>query len=361
MTEKIKLPLKKLRTDGGTQTRAGNNQEAIDEYAAAMREGTEFPPIVVFHDKKARSYWIADGFHRYYAAKEAGLKEILCEVHVGDQRDAILHACAANGYHGIRRTPEDKRKAIAKLLRDPEWAQWSDREIARHCVVGHKLVAKVRAELAESTGAGSSSAIRKSADGKTRDTSKIAESNRQRAADKKPTPRVVLDAPEPLGTEPEPEFSIDEEIAEEAEATGDDALLDAEGNPIPEDQEEIWETLQEEAAFLDGLVRQLFRRWQNFEARVGELQSTYGPAHLPTREIVSINRELQEKLRHIAWRFRQLAPVLVCDGCGGKGGGAVGKACCELGWHGQASAKQRREKKERAEAAGRDLDETRVA
>ena len=30
------------------------------------------------------------------------------------------------------------------LLNDSEWGQWSDREIARRCGVGHPLVAKIR-------------------------------------------------------------------------------------------------------------------------------------------------------------------------------------------------------------------------
>lgn len=33
------------------------------------------------------------------------------------------------------------------LLRNAEWGQWSDRQIAKHCSVDDKTVAKVRAEL----------------------------------------------------------------------------------------------------------------------------------------------------------------------------------------------------------------------
>jgi hypothetical protein len=33
------------------------------------------------------------------------------------------------------------------LLKDPEWAAWSDREIARQCVVNALMVASVRASL----------------------------------------------------------------------------------------------------------------------------------------------------------------------------------------------------------------------
>ncbi|MGO7416344.1 hypothetical protein E0J09_03530 [Rhizobium leguminosarum bv. viciae] len=43
-------------------------------------------------------------------------------------------------------------------MNDPEWREWSDREIARRCRVGHPLVAKMRTELEprEDTGTNSS-------------------------------------------------------------------------------------------------------------------------------------------------------------------------------------------------------------
>ena len=39
---------------------------------------------------------------------------------------------------------EDKRRAVNRLLSDPEWSHWSDREIARHCRVGADLVGRLR-------------------------------------------------------------------------------------------------------------------------------------------------------------------------------------------------------------------------
>jgi regulator of replication initiation timing len=65
----------------------------------------------------------------------------------GTLRDAKLHAAGANGTHGLQRTNADKRHAVTMLLSDPEWVQWSDREIARACRVSHNLVADVRASL----------------------------------------------------------------------------------------------------------------------------------------------------------------------------------------------------------------------
>lgn len=65
----------------------------------------------------------------------------------GTKRDAILHSVGANTDHGLRRTNPDKRQAVMVLLKDEEWAQWSDREIARRCHVHNSFVSKIRASL----------------------------------------------------------------------------------------------------------------------------------------------------------------------------------------------------------------------
>lgn len=62
----------------------------------------------------------------------------------GTTRDSVLYSVGANAAHGLRRTNEDKRRAAMTLLNDAEWAAWSDREIARQCVVDGKTVANLR-------------------------------------------------------------------------------------------------------------------------------------------------------------------------------------------------------------------------
>lgn len=137
-----KLNLNAIRIDGGTQSRVEINMEVVGDYAEAIKAGIEFPAVVVFHD--GADYWLADGFHRYHAHKQAGKASIGAEVHNGTQRDAVLHSLGANGTHGLRRTNADKRKAVAAMLADAEWSQWSDRKIAEACGVGHPMVAAMR-------------------------------------------------------------------------------------------------------------------------------------------------------------------------------------------------------------------------
>lgn len=131
-----------IRRDGGTQPRAALNEQTIADYAEALDRGEPFPPATVFYD--GSDYWLADGFHRDGAHDRLGWEEMSCDVRAGTRRDAVLYACGANEAHGLRRSNEDKRRAVLILLGDPEWAHWSDSEIARRCRVSHPFVAKLR-------------------------------------------------------------------------------------------------------------------------------------------------------------------------------------------------------------------------
>lgn len=134
-----------VRTDGGTQSRAQLYANVVSDYIDALGMGAKFPPVVVFFD--GADYWLADGFHRHAAYMGLGKAEIPADVRQGTRRDAILHSVGANSAHGLRRTQEDKRRAVSVLLSDYEWSAWSDREIARQCGVDGKTVAKHRAEV----------------------------------------------------------------------------------------------------------------------------------------------------------------------------------------------------------------------
>lgn len=138
-----KINLNAIRIDGGTQSRVEIVNEAVGDYAEAVKVGVEFPPVIVFFD--GADNWLADGFHRYHSHRQAGKASILADVRDGTVRDAILFSLGANGTHGLRRTNADKRKAVMTLLADAEWAAWSDRKIAELAGVTHPFVAGIRA------------------------------------------------------------------------------------------------------------------------------------------------------------------------------------------------------------------------
>lgn len=136
------VSLSLLTADADVQPRVLMSDETIEDYAEAMRAGAEFPPIVAYSD--GESYWIADGFHRFYAATAAGLESLPAQVMTGDKRDAILHSVGANATHGQRRTNEDKRRAVNCLLSDAEWGGKSSPWIAERCGVSQPFVLKMR-------------------------------------------------------------------------------------------------------------------------------------------------------------------------------------------------------------------------
>jgi len=138
------LPIDTIRTDGGTQPRDRMIEEVVSEYADALNNAAEFPPIVAFYD--GSDYWLADGFHMLTAHRSVGRKQIRVDVRQGTRRDAILFSVGANAAHGLPRTNADKRRAVLTLLRDGEWVKRSDSEIARRCAVTHPFVGKLRAE-----------------------------------------------------------------------------------------------------------------------------------------------------------------------------------------------------------------------
>jgi len=142
-----KLKLSEIVTDAGTQVRAGLNEGTVEDYAEALADGAKFPPVIVFHD--GIGYIAADGFHRIRAAMRKAATQIECDVRTGGKRDALKFALGCNAHHGLRRTNADKRHAVGLALK--EFPNLSDRALAEMCLVGHPLVAEVRASTGSSS------------------------------------------------------------------------------------------------------------------------------------------------------------------------------------------------------------------
>jgi hypothetical protein len=130
----------KIEIDHEIQSRVDINQDVVREYAEMMAAGNaldaNWPPVTVFWDKA--TYWLADGFHRVLAARQAKWVEIHADVQNGSRDDARWYAVGANTKHGLRRTNADKRRAVelAMTLR-PDLPQTA---IAEHCRVSRDLV-----------------------------------------------------------------------------------------------------------------------------------------------------------------------------------------------------------------------------
>jgi ParB-like chromosome segregation protein Spo0J len=167
-----------IRRDGETQPRQYIDADTVREYADAMTDGAEFPPIVVYKDVGG-SYWLADGFHRYYAALEIGLRDLMAEVRLGELDAARWFSYTANGKHGLRRSRADLQRAIDRALNHPNGASMSDRQIAAHIGCSHATVGSRRQQM-ETTGQVVQSAERTGADGRTINVAGISAANAER-------------------------------------------------------------------------------------------------------------------------------------------------------------------------------------
>ena len=137
------LPLENLVTDGGTQVRSNIDDSVVEEYADALANGTEFPPVVVFRTSDADL--LADGFHRVRAYHKAGRTKIEADVYDGTTEDALWFALGANRAHGHRLSRADKRRAIEFAYR--AWPDLSQVRIAAHVGCSQQYVSHVRAQL----------------------------------------------------------------------------------------------------------------------------------------------------------------------------------------------------------------------
>ena len=141
----MKLKLDQIIIDKGTQIRVAIDQKTVTEYAEAIMHKEVLPPLTVFSD--GISYYLADGFHRYFAYKNTVTPEVEVDVHKGTLRNAIEYALGANSKHGLKRTNEDKRNAVMIALNDIEWGTLSLREVAKLCGVSHTYVITTKEKI----------------------------------------------------------------------------------------------------------------------------------------------------------------------------------------------------------------------
>jgi hypothetical protein len=257
------LNLAVLRLDGDTQARLALSQEKVQEYAALMEDGEEFRPIDAFFD--GSDYWLADGFHRYFATKANKKTAIAVTVHNGTLEDAQLFAFAANKGHGLHMSATDIRHCIVRMLEHPVWGGWSNAAIAKHVGTSKMTVGRVKAAMSEPEESTEKKYVNKHGQEKTMKTAKIGR------------PAKPAEAPEP---------EVDDKAAELADTINDLAeenrkLKDAiaigawDATDIEkEDAQETITTLREEIRVLEIEVKTLRESRDMFQNRNAELMRT---------------------------------------------------------------------------------------
>ncbi len=213
-SEIIHLDLEEIRRDGGTQPRAKIDLQHIKRLEEQMEDGQEIEPVVVFYD--GTDNWLADGFHRWNAHRNQEEPTIRAIIHQGTRREAVLYSVGANADHkpALPRSRADKRKAVLTLLEDPEWQQWSDREIALRCKVSDRTVNRLRHSICDND-----------ADRKLNKTRKVKRGNTEYIVDTSKIGKSQITPPEMIGNQSE-DLTEKEKVADtKIKVTTDEILI----------------------------------------------------------------------------------------------------------------------------------------
>ena len=137
------IQLSSVRIDGDTQPRAEIDAATVERYAETLMGGENLPPVVVFDD--GASVWLADGFHRFHAARKIGALTIEADVRVGTLEEAQVYSLSANARHGLPMNQADRRRAVERLLKlRPDWP---DSQVATHVGVSRWTAKRIRESM----------------------------------------------------------------------------------------------------------------------------------------------------------------------------------------------------------------------
>lgn len=102
----------------GIQPREMLDGDVVKRYAEQIRDGAKFPPVRLWDIKgtPGAKFRVSDGYHRFTAHKQAGLKEIHAEVFVGTMIECVEDAIASNAIHGKALTDAERYTAMLSYL-----------------------------------------------------------------------------------------------------------------------------------------------------------------------------------------------------------------------------------------------------
>lgn len=300
------LSISQIRIDGATQPRMTLNEEVLTDYRQVWEADGKFPPVKVVFD--GRDHWLYDGFHRVESAKRATQSHIEADVQPGDLAMAQWLSFSANKIHGLRRSNEDKQRAVRGALASPLGKDKSDRLIAEHCGVDQKTVSLWRSKLASTEEIPQLNA-RTGKDGIARDASKISESNKARVKDV----RTVIEEHEEPSEEDASTYVLTPQVAE--------VTRDRLGAPVPDlllpffdDLPQLLELIRKDLIHAQVL-------WNNYVKLHPEL--------VRARALITAKAEI-ERLHATVHSLHSAKPYCICVYCHGERPECLG--CGGVGW-----------------------------
>lgn len=149
MTEPVVVRDGEIDVSEEFQMRAKLCSHTVAEYAELIRASPGVwpfsAPCTVY--RVGKRLVLVDGFHRLMALREAGQDVVHVHIIDGNRTDALKAALSANITHGLRRSNNDKRRAVSMALADKTLGKLSDRKMAELCGVSHDFVSRLRGEM----------------------------------------------------------------------------------------------------------------------------------------------------------------------------------------------------------------------
>lgn len=143
------VSLKDIDFDSSPHTRYEIRDDVVEDYSVEYKKkNPKLPMPDLFIQGKGPFFLVADGLHRCHAAMQAGLDQLVCQVHIGDYFACLRFAANCNITHGLRRSQKDKQCVVESLLMQGG-TKFTNNVLSEMCGIDPEYIAKIRKLLEE--------------------------------------------------------------------------------------------------------------------------------------------------------------------------------------------------------------------
>lgn len=136
------ISLSDIELDKSFQPRDSLDGTHVNNLTEAYKDNIELPPITVW--KEENLSFLLDGFHRYRAASNAGVKQLPVQYFTGSRAEAMAFAFKTNISHGLLLSRNERVKYLLRLLDIEPYKSMSTREAGKSLGVSNAFVSRLR-------------------------------------------------------------------------------------------------------------------------------------------------------------------------------------------------------------------------
>jgi transposase len=120
-------------------------EDVAVDYSVKMKEGVQFPPIVVFEIDGKNC--LSSGQHRYHAHKLNGALQIDSVVKQGTVDEAWMFGLQDNATHGHKPSKRDNENAVRRITKHPIYGGMTNTQIAKVLGVTAMTVGRIKKKI----------------------------------------------------------------------------------------------------------------------------------------------------------------------------------------------------------------------